>query len=92
MFCTPRQAKCAPQPRTCDFGCAFCKFHEYRAHLTTAAEMLSKIRTVQEEMGEEFVFEDQVWVAFAVSEVELFGTCVSYCFSGLTRSRFAWFC
>lgn len=33
---------------------------ECRAHLSTAAEMLSKIRTAQEEMGEEFLFEDQV--------------------------------
>ncbi|CAM9389606.1 unnamed protein product [Ectocarpus sp. 12 AP-2014] len=31
-----------------------------RAHLNTAAEMLSKIRTAQEDMGEEFAFEDQV--------------------------------
>ncbi|CAM9905613.1 unnamed protein product [Pylaiella littoralis] len=31
-----------------------------RAHLNTAAEMLSKIRTAQEEMGEKFLFQDQV--------------------------------
>eukprot|EP00752_Nemacystus_decipiens_P004915 g4474.t1 len=31
-----------------------------RAHLNTAAEMLSKIRAAQEEMGEEFAFADQV--------------------------------
>lgn len=34
-------------------------FH-VRVHLDTAADMLSKIRIAQEQMGEEFAFEDQV--------------------------------
>lgn len=37
-----------------------CVFFHIRAHLETAAEMLSKVRTVQQEAGEEFAFEDQV--------------------------------
>ncbi|CAM9978209.1 unnamed protein product [Laminaria digitata] len=35
-------------------------YESARAHLDTAAEMLSKIRIAQEQMGEEFAFEDQV--------------------------------
>eukprot|EP00903_Cladosiphon_okamuranus_P020008 g18379.t1 len=35
-------------------------YESARAHLNTAAEMLSKIRTAQEDIGEEFSFSDQV--------------------------------
>ncbi|CAM9493145.1 unnamed protein product, partial [Ectocarpus sp. 12 AP-2014] len=36
------------------FLLCLCFCFERRAHLNTAAEMLSKIRTAQEDMGEEF--------------------------------------
>lgn len=46
----------------------------YRAHLNTAGEMLSKIRTAQEEIGEEFAFEDQVGGALEFAMYNYFFT------------------